>query len=73
MAYDYSDAEMARIEQLRRTAFVGAAPAVADRIRALAEQTGVDEMAIVTWSHDEQSRRTSYSLLARELGLTARG
>lgn len=73
MSFDYSDAEMARIAELRRTAFVGAAPQVADRIRELAERTGVDELAIVTWTHDEQARRDSYSLLARELGLPVRG
>ena len=73
MGYDYSEAEMARIDELRRTAFVGAAPQVADRIRELAERTGVDELAIVTWTHDEQARRNSYSLLARELALPALG
>jgi luciferase family oxidoreductase group 1 len=72
MNYAYSDMETARINELRRTAFVGAAPAVADRIRELAARTGVDEIAIVTWAHDEQARRDSYTLLARELDLPAR-
>ena len=72
MRHDYTGAELARIAELRRTALVGAAPAVADRIRELAGRVGIDELAIVTWAHDEKARHDSYTLLARELGLTPR-
>ena len=72
MGYDYTGAEEARIAELRRTAMVGAAPEVADRIRDLAGRVGVDELAIVTWAHDERARHVSYTLLARELGLAER-
>jgi luciferase family oxidoreductase group 1 len=72
MAYEYSAAEAARIEELRRTAFVGAASEVAGRINELAGRVGVDELAIVTWAHDEQARHDSYRLLAREFGLAPR-
>ncbi len=72
MAYEYTGAEAARIAELRRTSMVGAAPEVAARIRDLAGRVGVDELAIVTWAHDERARHVSYSLLARELGLAER-
>ena len=72
LGQDYTDAEAARIAELRRTAMVGTAPEVAARIRELAGRLQVDEVAIVTWAYDEQARHTSYGLLARELGLAPR-
>jgi len=42
---------------------------VAERIRALAAELEVQEIAVVTWTHDEAVRRRSYELLAREFGL----
>lgn len=70
-AHDYTEAEAARIAELRRTALVGTAPDVARRIIELGRQLDVQEIAIVTWAHDEAARRRSYALLAAELGLTA--
>ena len=64
-----SAAEAARIEQLRRDSFVGTGPEVAHRIEDLASRVGVEEMAIVTWAHDEAARRRSYELLAKAFGL----
>ncbi len=72
MSYEYTGAEAARIAELRQTSMVGAAPEVAARIRDLAGRVGVDELAIVTWAHDERARHASYSLLARELRLAER-
>ncbi len=43
-------------------------PEVAERIEALKNQVGVDEMAVVTWTHDEEVRRASYTHLARAMG-----
>ena len=57
--------EQARLEQFRKDSFVGTGPEVAGRIRELKEQVGVDEMAVVTWTYDEQVRRDSYTLLAQ--------
>ena len=39
------------------------------RIAAIGEDLGVDEIAIVTWTHDETVRRRSYELIARAWGL----
>ena len=38
------------------------------RIVELKERVGVDEMAVVTWTHDEEVRRASYAHLARAMG-----
>ena len=62
-------ADEARIEQLRRDELVGTADDVATRIKALAADLGVQEVAIVTWAHDEVARRRSYELLAEAFGL----
>src|SRR5690606_30798510 len=62
--------EEARIAKMRQTAFVGTPAAVGQRIRDLATQLGLDEIVVLTWSHDPAARRRSYELLAREFGLT---
>lgn len=69
MGASYSEDEMARLEELRRSALVGTPGQVAERIEELAGRLGVDEIAIVTWAHDETARRRSYDLLAGALGL----
>ena len=71
-AHDYSDAEKARLEQLRSHAILGTGPQVAAGIRDLATSLGVDEVAVVTWAYDDAVRLKSYRLLAEELGMTAR-
>ena len=61
--------EQARLQGTRRRAFVGRAADVAERIRALAQELGLDEIVINTWAHDPAVRRRSYALLAREFGI----
>lgn len=61
--------EQARMEQFRKDSFVGTGPEVAARIRDLAAEVGVQEMAVVTWTHDEEVRRESYAQLARAFDL----
>jgi len=62
--------EQARLERMRKEAFVGVPSKVAQQIRDLAAKDGIEEMAIVTWTWDEEVRRDSYTLLAKEFGLT---
>lgn len=57
-----------RVERFRRDSFVGTGPEVAARIEALRARVGVDEMAVVTWTHDEAVRRASYTHLAHAMG-----
>ena len=73
-AEGFNAAEESRVNAMLRLGFVGEAAAVARRIEELGAELGVDEIAIVTWSHDEAVRQRSYELLARELGVgQARG
>ena len=60
--------EAAKMEQFRKDSFVGTGPEVAARITELKDRVGVDEMAVVTWTHDEQVRRDSYTELAKAYG-----
>ena len=59
--------EQAEADNLRRSALVGTGPQVAARLRALAETLQVDELVVITWTHDAAAQKRSYELLANEL------
>jgi alkanesulfonate monooxygenase SsuD/methylene tetrahydromethanopterin reductase-like flavin-dependent oxidoreductase (luciferase family) len=63
-----SSAEAKRVEQLRRDSLVGTNEHVAARIREIAEDLDVQEVAVVTWTYDEAVRQRSYELLAQVFG-----
>ncbi|HSU43546.1 MAG TPA: LLM class flavin-dependent oxidoreductase [Casimicrobiaceae bacterium] len=63
-AYPYTDTERATIDALRRKAIVGTGSAVAERLAQLAQHFALDEIVVVTWTHDPQARHRSYELLA---------
>jgi luciferase family oxidoreductase group 1 len=67
--YDYTEAERARLVQLRASAIVGDAGQVAEGIDKLARELGVKEIAVVTWAYDEDVRIESYRLIAETMGL----
>ena len=71
-AYPYTEAERATIEALRRKAIVGTGAAVARRLTELAHRLQLDELVVVTWTHDPAARHRSYELLARALPLATR-
>jgi luciferase family oxidoreductase group 1 len=71
-AYDYTDAERAMIDKMRKVALVGTGAQVAEKLNALAARLELDEIVINTWSFDPLARRHSYSLLASALGLASR-
>lgn len=62
----YSAAELAEAARLRSTALVGTATQVAGKLRALSETLQVEELVVITWTHDPAARRRSYELLAQE-------
>ena len=70
-AYDYTEAERHSVERLRSRALYGTPATVGEKLRALAAQHGVDEIAILTTLHDPEARRRSYTLLAHEFALPA--
>lgn len=65
----YTPAEQARLDQLRDSALVGTPDQVGQRIRALADQLGVEEVVVLTWTHGLDARKRSYELLAQEFGI----
>jgi luciferase family oxidoreductase group 1 len=67
IARGLSDAEQARIEQLRARSLYGTPAVVAGKLQALAANYGVEEIAILTTLHDPEARRRSYTLLANEM------
>ena len=62
----YTAAEQVEADKLRSTALVGSGPQVADKLRALAAALQVEELVVITWTHDPAARQRSYELLARE-------
>jgi alkanesulfonate monooxygenase SsuD/methylene tetrahydromethanopterin reductase-like flavin-dependent oxidoreductase (luciferase family) len=62
----YTPAEQVEADRLRASALVGSGPQVAAKLRVLANTLGVDELVVITWTHDPAARRRSYELLARE-------
>lgn len=66
-AIRFSAEEEARLQGMRRRAFVGRADAVCERITALAHALQLDEIVINTWAHEPAVRRRSYAMLAEGL------
>ena len=60
--------EEERVEQLRRITVHGSAEVTAARLRRLAEEFAVDEIVVVTMTHDPADRLLSYRLIAAEMG-----
>ena len=68
--YTYTDAEQLKLEKLRQRSFYGTPDVVGAKLRALAAEVGVDEVAVLSTAHDPIARRHSYTLLAREFKLS---
>jgi luciferase family oxidoreductase group 1 len=71
-SYAYTGAERARIEEIRRKAFVGTGEQVVGRIEALAKELKLAEIVVNTWTFDPAARHRSYELIAQAGGLQAR-
>jgi luciferase family oxidoreductase group 1 len=63
--YPYDDRERAIVAHARARSIAGAPEQVRDRLRALAADYRVDELVVVTITHDPKARRRSYELLAQ--------
>ncbi len=70
-ARGFTPDELVTLEATQRKSFVGDAGQVGAKLRALADQFGLDELVINSWTHDPAVRRHSYALLAREFGLNS--
>lgn len=69
LAHPWTESERLRAEKLRSRAIVGTGAQVAERLRALAGELGVQEVAVLSTAHDPAARRRSYALLAEGCGL----
>jgi luciferase family oxidoreductase group 1 len=67
---EYTAAERAEAEQLRRRAIVGSAATVKRQLLEVADQLQLDEIVIVTWTWDPAAQRRSYELLAEAFELS---
>lgn len=68
-SHPYTAHERAIVEHARRRTIAGAPEQVRDRLLALASAYGVDELVVVTITHDGKARLRSYELLAQVFGL----
>lgn len=66
----WSEAEQAHRTELRRKALVGSGEQVAAKLRDMADELGVEELVVITWTWDPAAQRRSYELLAEAFGLT---
>jgi luciferase family oxidoreductase group 1 len=66
-ARDWSVQEQVALARLRQMALVGTGPQVAAKLHALASAHGVDELAVITWTHDAQAQARSYELLSQAI------
>ncbi len=67
--FDFSEHERAQIQLSMQRNFIGTAAQVADRLRALAQELQLDEIAVTTAVYDPAVRTRSYELLAKEFGM----
>ena len=64
----WTDEERALVQDRLDTQFVGTPAQVADRLEALRDATGADELIVTTITHDHADRVRSHTLLAQEWG-----
>jgi alkanesulfonate monooxygenase SsuD/methylene tetrahydromethanopterin reductase-like flavin-dependent oxidoreductase (luciferase family) len=69
-AYRYSPRELMLVEHAQRRCIAGAPEQVRGRLVAFAAEHGVDELVVVTITHDPKARLRSYELLADVFGLS---
>ena len=71
-AHAYTDAERARVEGNRARSIFGTPTQVKARLEAITWEYAVDELVILTITHDPAVRLRSYELLAEAFGLEGR-
>ena len=64
-----SESDKLRIAALKESSFVGTPDKVAEQLRTLSKELDVQEIALLTWTHDPKARQRSYELMAKEFGM----
>jgi luciferase family oxidoreductase group 1 len=72
LAYSYSEADRLLVNASSNRTIVGGPDRVHDEVARLATSYGVDEVVVVTITHDHKARRHSYELLAEMFDLAPR-
>jgi luciferase family oxidoreductase group 1 len=67
--YEYSPAEWQRVLHNRQRTAIGSPGRVRERLERMAEEFGVDEIVVSTFTEQGEDRLHSYELLAEEFGL----
>ena len=62
---EYSEAELAYLRGFRAKAMVGTGGQVMAKLKVLADELGIDEVVVITWTWDPAAQRRSYELLAQ--------
>ena len=70
-SFPYTARDLAIIESTRGRTIAGTPDVVRERMEAMARAYGVDELVIVTITHDFKARVRSYELVADAFGLKA--
>ena len=71
-AFAYTPADRARLEEIKTYSVVGTPAQVKERLIGMAERFEVEEIVVLSISHDFSVRVRSYELVAEALGLEAR-
>ncbi len=69
--HDWTEAERDQLRRYRRAQMLGTASDVRDGIAAVVDETGADEVMVMTSVHDHGERLRSYELIAQACGLCA--
>jgi alkanesulfonate monooxygenase SsuD/methylene tetrahydromethanopterin reductase-like flavin-dependent oxidoreductase (luciferase family) len=69
--YNYTPFERQQIDDWTRSHVVGAPETVRERLDALVDRTGVDELMVTTMVHSHAERVESYRRLAKTFALVA--
>jgi luciferase family oxidoreductase group 1 len=64
LSFPYTDAELELRERLMRRAFVGSPGSLCERIESFTGEHRLDELILLTITHDPAARRRSYELVA---------
>ena len=57
----------AQFKTMCQKSIVGSAEVVTQKMQDLSQELGIEEIAVITWAHDFEVRKQSYTLLAKNL------
>jgi luciferase family oxidoreductase group 1 len=59
--------DLSVFEAMCQKGFVGSSEIVIQKMQVLAQELGLEEIAVITWTHDFKAKKNSYKLLANSL------